>query len=342
MGQMKRRDVAGGMLLALVLSMFSAAQAPSFKVPYANTFDPNATLKVKLGFSAAPKTTFVVDTGSVGIVVPRTELPRSVSKAVDGSIRYTSSGLVVDGFWTEPIDVTLDTSGAIARVPVFAAETSHCVVPASNPCRDGSLPHMMGVGFGRPDAYATPDRNPLLHIRNLPPGTPANYRITQTGIELGVAHPLAIKGLHTLRLTRWTRSGLHNEPVTDDRTPSGFLRMNTSVPQPVSILVDTGITDALLTLVSGEPAACASLARKADASCRVADGTRLSLSMLHGASSLAFTVGDDGPATPDAVHWIHLNSQEGSFINTGMHLLAKFDVFYDYTSGVFGLDPVSP
>jgi hypothetical protein len=169
----------------------AVAQQPSFKLLYARRIDLNKTLKVMIGFGTESHGPFAVDTGSVGIVVPKSELPKTVKKAFAGSIRYTSSGLVVNGYWTEPIDITLDVSGAIAHVSVFAATDSHCVQPSSNACHPGSLPHVMGIGFGRPEGYASPDRNPLINIRNLPAGVPSNYRITHTGIELGIRMPQA-------------------------------------------------------------------------------------------------------------------------------------------------------
>jgi hypothetical protein len=153
---------------------------------------------------------------------------------------------VVNGYWTEPIDITLDVSGAIAHVSVFAATDSHCVQPSSNACHPGSLPHMMGIGFGRPDSYASPDRNPLIHIRNLPAGVPSNYRITHTGIELGITNALSIPGIHTIRLTKFTRAGLLNQQVKDYKTPAGQISVNGGLPQNATILIDTGITDTLI------------------------------------------------------------------------------------------------
>jgi hypothetical protein len=63
--------------------------------------------------------------------------------------------------------------------------------------------------------------------------------------------------------------------------------------------------------------------------------------MLDGAVSLAFIMGDNAQTTPSSAHWIHLNPQEGNFINTGIRPLARFDIFYDYTKGLFGLSPAS-
>lgn len=333
------------LLLSAVLGVEAGtvhAQAPAFTVPYARGFALDSTLKMKLDFGDGKLTTVAIDTGSVGIVVPKSELPASTKQAVAGTIRYTSSGLIVNGFWTEPLEIRLDASGAIAFVPVFAATNSTCHQPATNACRPGSLPHMMGIGFGRPDPYASPDRNPLIHIKNLPPGRPSNYRLTHSGIELGIAHAASIPGMHTIRLQRWVRAGMTNQPVTDYRTPSGTIRLNDGEPQKISILVDTGITDSLIALASGEPAECMPLPRPAGANCTVASGTGFALSMVDGMTRLSFKLDDGKPTTPSSGHWIHLNPSEGAFINTGIRPMAAYDVFYDATAGLFGLNPAAP
>jgi hypothetical protein len=329
------------LFVAATLTVAAVAQQPAFKVLYAQRIDLNTTLKVMIGFGAGPPGSFAVDTGSVGVVAPKSELPKGVKRAVAGYITYTSSGLVVNGFWTEPIDIALDVSGAIAHVSVFAATDSHCVRPSSNVCHPGSLPHLLGIGFGRPDSYASPDRNPLINIRNLPAGVPSNYRITHTGIELGITNASSIPGLHTIRLAKFTRPGLLNQPVTDYKTPPGLITVNSGLPQNATILIDTGISDALIALGSGEPSECIPLPREPKKDCIVETGTRFRLSMLDGAALISFAFGDDGEATPSSGHWIHLNPREGSFMNTGIRPLAKFDVFYDYTRGVFGLNPAS-
>ncbi len=319
----------------------AVAQQPSFKLLYAQRIDLNKTLKVMIGFETESHGPFAVDTGSVGIVVPKSELPKTVKKAFAGSIRYTSSGLVVNGYWTEPIDITLDVSGAIAHVSVFAATDSHCVQPSSNACHPGSLPHVMGIGFGRPEGYASPDRNPLINIRNLPAGVPSNYRITHTGIELGITNASSIPGMRTIRLTKFTRLGLLNQQANDYKTPAGLISVNGGLPQNATILIDTGITDALIALDSGEPSGCIPLPRKPGTYCIVEIGTRFTVSLLDGTAQLSFAIGDNGIATPSSGHWIHLNPLEGPFLNTGIRPLADFDIFYDYTSGVFGLDPAT-
>lgn len=335
------RRLASCLTPVFILALAASAQNPAFKLLYAQPMNLTTTLKVMLGFGTGARHSFVVDTGSVGIVVPRSELPSSVKRAVTGSIRYTSSGLVVQGFWTEPIDVTLDVSGAIAHVPVFAATSSECVRRASNACHPGSLPHMMGIGFGRPDSYASPDRNPLIQIRNLPSGTPSNYRITHSGIELGIADTSRIADLHTIRLKSFTRQGLSKQPVTDYKTPAGTIRVNDGQRQNAAILIDTGILDALIALQDGEPSGCVPLPPVPEADCSISNGTKFELSMLDDATEFSFALGDSGPTTPSSGHWIHLNPQQGSFINTGIRPLARFDVFYDYTNGLFGLSPVS-
>jgi hypothetical protein len=328
-------------LVALMSAAGLSAQSPAFKVLYAQRMNLNTTLKIMLDFGTGTRHAFALDTGSVGIVVPEAELPASTQKWADGSIRYTSSGLVVQGYWTWPIDIRLDVSGAIAHVSVFAATSSTCVLPASNTCHAGSLPHMLGIGFGRPDSYASPDRNPLLHIRNMPSAVPSNYRITHTGVELGLANVQKIAGMHLMRLTSFTREGLSGQPITDYRTPSGMIQTNGGHEQKVSILIDTGIRDALVALKVGEPAGCVPLPPVQGTNCTISEGTKFALAMEDGASRFNFTMGDGAATTPSSGHWIHLNEQEGSFINTGIRPLAAFDIFYDATNGLFGLSPAS-
>jgi hypothetical protein len=328
-------------LAVATVALASDAPQPAFKVLYAQRIDLKTTLKVMLDFGAGGRHPFVVDTGSVGIVAPESELPRSVKKAAAGSIRYTSSGLVVEGFWTEPIDVKLDVSGAIAHVPVFAATSSTCVQPSSNACSPGSLPHMMGIGFGRPESYASADRNPLIRIVNLPSGRPANYRITHFGIELGIVNASKIEGMHTMRLRSFARNGLSGQPLTDHRTPTGTIRINDGRRQHASILIDTGLTDALIALDKGEPSGCVPLPPAPGVNCNVDNGTKFTVSMLDDAARLSFIVGDHNKTTPSSAHWIHLRLREGNFINTGIRPLARFDIFYDYTNGLFGLSPAN-
>jgi hypothetical protein len=167
--------------------------------------------------------------------------------------------------------------------------------------------------------------------------TRVNYRITHTGIELGITNALSIPGIHTIRLTKFTRAGLLNQQVKDYKTPAGQISVNGGLPQNATILIDTGITDTLIALGSGEPPECIPLSRKPGTNCIAEIGTRFTASLLDGAAQLSFVIGDNGIATPSSGHWIHLNPREGSFLNTGIRPLADFDIFYDYTNGVFGL-----
>jgi hypothetical protein len=75
----------------------AVAQQIAFMVPYAEAINLDKTLKVMLGFGAAPLRVFAVDTGSVGIVVPRSELPTTVKRAVAGI--YSLHQFRVGGEW---------------------------------------------------------------------------------------------------------------------------------------------------------------------------------------------------------------------------------------------------
>jgi hypothetical protein len=147
--------------------------------------------------------------------------------------------------------------------------------------------------------------------------------------------------MRTIRLTKFTRLGLLNQQANDYKTPAGLISVNGGLPQNATILIDTGITDALIALALGSHQDAIPLPRKPGTYCIVEIGTRFTVSLLDGAAQLSFAIGDNGIATPSSGHWIHLNPLEGSFLNTGIRPLADFDIFYDYTSGVFGLDPAT-
>src|SRR5581483_3542071 len=108
---------------------------------------------------------------------------------------------------------------------------------------------------------------------------PSNYRITHSGIELGIADTSHVEGLHTIRLKSFTRQGLSKQPVTDYKTPAGIIRVNDGQRQNVAILIDTGILDALIALQDGEPSGCVPLPPAPEADCSVSNGTKFELSM---------------------------------------------------------------
>jgi hypothetical protein len=60
-----------------------------------------------------------------------------------------------------------------------------------------------------------------------------------------------IEGIHTIRLESFTRHGASEQPVIDYRTPAGTIRVNGGRQQNATILVETGITDALIALETG-------------------------------------------------------------------------------------------
>ena len=107
---------------------------------------------------------FQVDTGSVGILVPRHRLGpdyQDFDRSQDTEFKYASSGKVYWGQWVKVLVVlgvpaTWDGTGdyPVAQVEVFAVDR-----PAGF---DGG---MLGIGFAIDGlADGGPARNPLLHL----------------------------------------------------------------------------------------------------------------------------------------------------------------------------------
>ena len=92
--------------------------------------------------------------------------------------------------------------------------------------------------------------------------------------------------MRTIRLTKFTRLGLLNQQANDYKTPAGLISVNGGLPQNATILIDTGITDALIALALGSHQDAIPLPRKPGTYCIVEIGTRFTVSLLDGAAQL--------------------------------------------------------
>src|SRR5690348_1732540 len=74
----------------------------SYTVPWVDSPDfanLHRTLKVKASVNGGTVASYTVDTGSVGMVVPASEVPHIPDGAPAGSLTYSSSGLKLTGVW---------------------------------------------------------------------------------------------------------------------------------------------------------------------------------------------------------------------------------------------------
>lgn len=164
----------------------STADASSYTIP----FTSNSSLKTGFHLYAAlgggSPHLFEVDTGSVGILVPRKVLGPSYQDfdpAQDIQFQYSSSGKVYSGQWVSlpvVLGVPVDWDGTgdypTALVEVFAVD---------QPMQfDGG---MLGIGFAiGGTADGGPLRNPLLRLNFQGTALSAGYIVRTTSIEVGL------------------------------------------------------------------------------------------------------------------------------------------------------------
>jgi hypothetical protein len=264
---------------------------------------------------------FEVDTGSVGILVPRKALGpayQDFDPFDDIKFRYVSSGKVYWGQWVRVpvvLGVPPDWDGTgdfpSTEIEVFAADQ-----PADF---DGGI---LGIGFaigGLADGGSA--RNPLLHLTYLGDELSGGYIVTSQGLNAGLtAHNT--NGFSIVSLER-------NASDSDWQQPIGSLDLPGDFSIDLPVLIDTGLAEMLLWLeASKRPPALASVSE-------LPPGVAVSIAVPPASSTAqlalnySFTTRDPTePMAPSMVAW-----RDGNGINTGRNVLAGVDYLYDATGG---------
>ncbi|KDF01846.1 hypothetical protein Y900_023670 [Mycolicibacterium aromaticivorans JS19b1 = JCM 16368] len=311
-----------------------SAYTQSYTVPWVGSPDfahLTSTLKVEASVNGGAVSPFTVDTGSVGVVVPASEVPNIPADSPPGSLTYSSSGLELTGVWVtasvsfpQAVDATGAAAGAQAEVPVLAVTSSTCRGGGVNSGRcTGAIPHMLGVGFGRGNtARAAPTHNPFLNLAAMTAGTMRRgYLIGRPGLSLGLT-AANVTGAWTMQ--QLTSAGTPAEgPHNDWLTPTGGFQSGSGPMHSGKVLVDTGLLD-MIVEADGLPA-----------NGTVAAGTAMTITV--GDLRYSFAVGDGGPQTPTEVH--RAPARNGTFVNTGLRALGRYDLLYDADGGFSGLRP---
>jgi hypothetical protein len=288
-------------------------------------------LQVQAQVNGGTLKNYTIDTGSVGVVVPASEVPNIPANSPSGSITYSSSGLQMNGVWaTLPMTFPQAVNGyggsevATATVPVLAVTSTVCtgVGPNAGNCT-GAIPHQLGVGFGRgTTVQLSPVYNPFLNLAEMTAGTMRRgYIIQRSGLVLGLTASNVGSSFVTQRLTSAgaPAAGTHN----DWETPAGGFTVGSVTPVAGVALVDTGLTDMILE-ASGEPS-----------SGTVSNGTAMTITL--GTQTYSYKLGDGGVQTPTSANWAIYSSR--TFVNTGLRALGHFDLMFDADNGLFGLRP---
>jgi hypothetical protein len=304
----------------------------SYTVPWLdapNFSDLTKTLKVQVSVGGGPAYPYIVDTGSVGMVLPASDVPNLPPNSPPGSMLYNSSGLVLTGVWAtlpmrfpQAVNAKGDTVIATATVPVLAVDTARCIGKGvnSDKCNPSHIPRMLGVGFGRGTTVQTsPEYNPFLNLTEMAAVTMRRgYIIGRGGLSLGLTDSIVTGAWTMQQLTSAgpPASGSHN----DWMTPAGGFQLGSGPKLSGTALLDTGLLDMI---VEDDPSPHG----------QVPTGTHITITL--GNSSYIFTVGDGGAQTPTIVN--HAPATHGTFVNTGLRALGHYDLLFDADGGYLSL-----
>jgi hypothetical protein len=269
-----------------------------------------------------PPHLFEVDTGSVGILVPRCRLGpdyQNFDPSLDTKFQLVSSGNVYWGQWVRVSTVLgmpakWDGTGdyPFAEIEVFAVDQ-----PSEF---DGGI---FGIGFAIGGlADGGPARNPLLHLTYLGEKLYPGYVIGSHGLDAGLT-PLNMSGFVFIQLNR-------NAADSDWMQPAGSLGLPGGFSTDLPLLIDTGIDEMLLWVdLADRPPALANYSQlPAGVAVTIAAPPSPNAPILQ----YSFVTGEAGQAmAPSAVEW-----RDGNGINTGRHILVGVDYLYDAAHGLIG------
>ena len=320
------------------------APAYSITIPFDESPDfhhLDKTLQMLTSINGGAAHDFTIDTGSVGVVVPASEVPNIDPHAPLGELRYVSSGLKLEGVWTRAtvrfIDPANKAAFAEATVDVLAVTRGSCTGGGPNSGRcTGNIPHMLGIGFGRgsADGMRTASANPFLNLDAMQRGEMRHgYLITRRGMTFGLTSP-ETKGFDFVKLEASPPATPKLE--TEDKSPApftkdwatapGYLSIGTKDYPVGTILMDTGLTNMMV----AEPGQQGGSELPSDAV--------ITIHLLGGKLAYRFTPSDTAnPQTPRRVTWIR--ESHGPFVNTGLRAFACYDYLYDADGGYLALRP---
>ncbi len=300
-------------------------------------FVSGSTYSMYASIGGGPAHEVELDTGSLGLYVPRSVLGAGaqVSSTETCSITYVSSGVTLSGHAATAAVALLGSSksGDVTPPPTTVA-MSLCAV--DDPTFTGG---MMGVGFGR-GTSPDPTRNVLLQLADVASGAMNPGYVLSTHpaphVVVGIT-PAVSAGFATLPLQPdasgngdWLASSLHGCLTVPEAAPS--------FGQPCGpMLVDTGVADTLLwgpadptlggVVPSGQTTVPAGTAMTIGSP--AAGGTALDYSFVLG-------TGADSPAS------VSIRTASAFSINTGRALLVDYDYLFDARAGLVGFRRVGP
>ena len=338
-----------------------------------NSVPPDSfNIQAAVGYSASPTPApsafagYTVDTGSMGVLTPATELPTPVPAPTAGGTVigpgpsgvqfYDSSGNTFSGYYYLA-PVTFQTTGGIVQtipLEVLAVNKGYCSGDSTLSCWTNGPPkptlHYMGVGFDREGLVAgslflSPAQNAFINLTDSSNGADISQGYDLSATSQGI----------TLGLTDANTAGYNTLALTPSLTTAG--EWNTmpgcfSFPQLSlirycgTLLLDVGIQEMFLNPSTTPTPAAASTIGPGGLE-YVPAGTQMTVTVgtPGGSSPLSYTmeIPNSGPspsataspvgAAPLYAKWV---SPGANFINTGRDPIILYNYFYDAQCGQVG------
>jgi hypothetical protein len=301
----------------------------SYHVPFTPDSSLTSGLRVSAALGSGAPHAFQVDTGSVGILAPRSVLGpdyQQFDPSDDISFGYISSGNTYQGQWVKVpviLGVPADWDGTgdypVAHVEVFAVDQ-----PVGF---DGGV---FGIGFAIGGlADGGPARNPLLHLRYQGVRLSRGYIISTKGVDVGLTS-LNTEGFAFIALDR-------DDSGEDWLQPSGSVALSGDFSvdgfyADLPILMDTGIDYMILWVRADNVPPNLASDSPFPAGVSVTISAPPADLGVEPAVQYSFVTGDASQLmAPSQVGW-----RVGNGINTGINVLAGADYLYDAAGGRIG------
>ncbi len=356
----------------------------NYSVPLISTL-PNA-LKIMgaVGYLKASSAnsnlkTYTIDTGSLGTIVTKSDLPSSdgvdtlaIGPASPGAKCYNSSNNAFFGnYYLAPVDIqvtdgssttSIRTNPLMVLVVNKSCKVDSCKTLA-NPteCTNSVDFHYMGVGFGHGpttpgDLFSGPTANAFLHVTDANNGTDISpgYILSANAVTLGIN---STTGFNTIPLTADTS-------VPGDWTPQCACYSFPGLTAPNQFcgtgLLDVGITEMFIDLPfaqrpanSFENAVINGVVKDDVVPAHLTGGMNVLMAPDDGtgacgspAASYSFETvqpptSPTGPA-PTYSQWIDTTKTGSIFVNTGRDPLKCYNYLFAAQLGQVGFQKVSP
>lgn len=345
-------------------------QSNFYEIPLHSTLPDALTIKADVGYSTSSPLstlkTFALDTGSLGVVVPESELPKNsdvIGPGPQGVTYYDSSGNTYSGnYYLAPVRIQTDTTTVVTQpIMVLGINKAYCSGPRSATCNQSPPTptlHYLGVGFDRSgttppnstlqDLISTPASNAFLHITNASNGTDVTPGYTlypsassaTAGLRLGI-DPSSVSNFALFDLT----------PSTT--VPGDFLTeygcygfTNTTPPAQFcgTLLLDIGISEMFIDLPRAQwPAGTYDGNNKVPEiippfNMSIVAGTANQMTYTFDAVQSCPSPTGPNAVAPCYVQWENSTATGQIFVNTGRRALYKYHYLYQGQCGQVGFE----